>query len=101
MNLSFIKTVLLASLLAIGPAAADARDDLDTAMPVRGFCIAAPTPKSLDAFVAFVQDELAPRRVNTLILRVDYRYQYESHPELKDNEALSREAAKKLVNVCR
>ena len=69
MNLSFIKTVVLASLLVIGPTA-NARDDLDTAMPVRGFCIAAPTPKSLDAFIAFVQDELAPRRVNTLILRV-------------------------------
>ena len=100
MNLSFIKTVLLASLVAIGPTA-NARDNLDTAMPVRGFCIAAPAPKSLDAFIAFVQDELAPRHVNTLILRVDYRYQYQSHPELKDNEALSREAAKKLVNVCR
>ncbi len=100
MNFSCIKTVLIAILLVIGPAS-HARDDLDAAMPIRGFCIAAPNSKSLDAFIAFVQDELAPRHVNTLILRVDYRYQYQSHPELKDNEALSREAAKKLVNVCR
>ena len=100
MNLSFIKTFLIAILLVIGPTT-DARENLDAAMPVRGFCIAAPGPKSLDAFIAFVQDELAPRHVNTLILRVDYRYQYESHPELKASDALSREAVKKLVNVCR
>src|SRR5438477_10081187 len=97
---STIKTLSIAIGFVVGPGV-DAGDKLDAAMPIRGFCIGAPTPKSLDAFVAFVQDELAPRRVNTLILRVDYRYQYESHPELKDNEALSREAAKKLVNVCR
>src|ERR1700681_1934140 len=100
MNLSFIKTLLIAVLLITGPATR-AREGLDAAMPVRGFCIGAPNPKSLDAFIAFVQDELAPRHVNTLILRVDYRYEYESHPELKANEALSREAVKKLVTVCR
>ena len=100
MNLSFNKTVSISMLLVIA-ARADARDNLDAAMPIRGFCIAAPAPKSLDAFIAFVQDELAPRHLNTLILRVDYRYQYESHPELSDNEPLSKEAVKRLVSVCR
>ncbi len=97
---SFAKASLIAILLVIGPAA-DASDNLDVVMPVRGFCIGAPDSKTFDAFIAFVHDELAPRRVNTLILRVDYRYQYESRPEFKDSEGLSREAVKKLVNVCR
>ena len=99
MNFS-IKTLPLAISLLIVPGT-EAVENLDASMPVRAFCIAAPGPKSLDAFIPFVRDELAPRHVNTLILRVDYRYQYESHPELRDNEALSKEAVKKLVDVCR
>jgi hypothetical protein len=70
-------------------------------LPVRGFCIGVPKPAKLDQFVAFINDELAPRKVNTLILRVDYNYQYESHPELRDTTALSKEDVKKIVQVCR
>jgi hypothetical protein len=60
----------------------------NTILPVRGFCIAAPQPKELDRFIKFVDEELAPRSVNTLILRVDYNYQYESHTELRNSTAL-------------
>jgi hypothetical protein len=49
----------------------------------------------------FIDEDLAPRGVNTLVLRVDYNYQFESHPELRENSALSREDVKKLVAVCR
>jgi hypothetical protein len=69
-------------------------------LPVRGFCIAAPQSKDVDEFVKFIDEELASRGVNTLILRVDYNYQYESHPELRDSTALSKKEVKKLVAVC-
>lgn len=75
--------------------------DLDELMPVRGLCIAAPRPDNVDNFVAFIDRELAPRHINTLILRVDYNYQFETHPELRDADALSRADVKKLVGVCR
>jgi hypothetical protein len=75
--------------------------DPDTIFPVRGFCIAAPQPKDLDEFIKFIDEELAPRSVNTLILRVDYNYRYESHPELSDSVALSKIEVKKLVAVCK
>ena len=70
-------------------------------LPVRGFCIAAPQSKDLDTFIKFVDEELAPRSVNTLILRVDYNYQYESHRELRDSAALSKMEVKKLVAACK
>ena len=70
-------------------------------LPVRGFCISAPKPDGLEEFIKFIDEELAPRSVNTLILRVDYNYQYESHPELRDSGALSKRDVKKLVAVCR
>jgi len=70
-------------------------------LPVRGFCISAPQPREVDEFVKFIDEELASRLVNTLILRVDYNYQYESHPELRDSVSLSRADVKKLVAICR
>ncbi len=71
------------------------------AFPVRGFCISAPTPEELNDFIKFVDEELASRQINMLILRVDYNYQFESHPELRDKSALSKADVKKLVDVCR
>jgi hypothetical protein len=70
-------------------------------LPVRGFCIAAPQPGDLDRFIKFIDQELAPRNVNTLILRVDFNYQYESHPELSDSSALSKTEVQRLVAVCK
>jgi hypothetical protein len=77
-----------------------AQTQLDTLLPIRGFCIAAPQAKQVDAFVKFINEELAPRQVNTLILRVDYNFQFESHPELRDSSALSKRDVRKLVNAC-
>jgi hypothetical protein len=70
-------------------------------LPVKGFCIGAPKPVKLDPFIAFINDVLAPKQVNTLILRVDYNYQYESHPELRDTLSLSKADVKRIVEVCR
>lgn len=76
-------------------------DSLDSIMPVRGLCMSAPNAAHVDEFVLFVEDALASRHLNTLILRVDYNYQYESHPELRDSFALSKYDVKKIVDVCR
>jgi hypothetical protein len=78
-----------------------AQTNLDSLLPVRGFCIAAPSTQDLDRFIKFIDEELAPRKVNTLILRVDYNYQYKSHPELADSGALSESDVKKIVAVCK
>ncbi len=73
----------------------------DKNLPVRGFCIAAPRSKGVDEFVKFINEELATRSVNTLILRVDYNYKYESHPELRDSDALAKNEVKKIVAACK
>jgi hypothetical protein len=44
---------------------------------------------------------LAPREINTIVLRVDWNYQYTSYPELQDSVALSEAEVKRLVEVCR
>jgi hypothetical protein len=73
----------------------------DTTIPVRGFCIVAPLPRTVDSFVNFINNDLAPRGVNVLVLRVDFNYQYTSHPELQDSIALSKEDVKKIVAACK
>ncbi len=77
------------------------QQNLDSILPVRGFCIAAPEPKEVDRFIKFINEELIPRKVNTLILRVDYNYQFESHPELRQDSTLSKGDIKKLVYACK
>lgn len=69
--------------------------------PIRGFCIGAPKPDQVKNFVKFINEELAPRKINTLILRVDFNYQYESHPELRDTIALSKADVKQILNACK
>lgn len=78
-----------------------AQNKYEPEFPIRGFCIAAPLPSGVDAFNKFIKEELAPRDINVLILRVDNNYQFESHPELRDSIALSKSDVKKIVSVCR
>ena len=60
-------------------------------LPVRGLAIEAPKPDGLDRFLNFIEEELVPAHFNLLILRVDWNYAYESHPELRDPNPLSRD----------
>jgi len=69
-------------------------------LPVRGFCIGAPRSSEIDAFIRFITEELVPRKVNTLILMVDYNFQFESHPELREASALSKDDVKKMAAIC-
>jgi hypothetical protein len=101
MKKHFFPVFFLSLILSLLPSRLFSQHRLDTLLPVRGFCIAAPRPAGVDSLVAFIDKELAPRRVNTLIVRVDYNYQYESHPELRDSVALSKGDVKKLVAACR
>src|SRR5690606_20006045 len=69
--------------------------------PVRGLCIAAPSADEVDAFAEFIDNELAPSGLNLLILRVDWGYEYDSHPELRGDNPLTKKDVKKLVSVCK
>lgn len=78
-----------------------AQDNSAAEFPIRGFCIGAPQTDQVDSFVKFINEELAPRQINTLILRIDFNYQYESHPELRDSVALSKSDVKKILDACK
>lgn len=94
-----LQTIILMILLILPLSALRAVDP--DPYPLRGLCIESPSPAVLDKFVDFIDDELAPAGVNTLILRVDFQYKYQSRPELTGSNPLSRDQAKKLVEVCK
>lgn len=96
-----IKSLFAFVLLTVAGQGASGQSKLDTLLPVRGFCIALPTPDNLDEFVHFINTELAPRQVNTLVVRVEYKYKFKTHPELIDTLALSRREVRKIVKACR
>ena len=70
-------------------------------LPYRGLCIAAPKSESLDRFIEFVETELAPRQLNLLVIRVDYNFEYTSHPELRSEDPLSLDHVDRLVEMGR
>lgn len=78
-----------------------AQPHLREELPVLGFCIAAPQKDRVKEFVKFIDKELASRHINTLILRVDFNYEFESHPELRDSIALSKAEVRKIVDICK
>lgn len=80
---------------------APAQKKLNDLLPVRGFAVALPSSPGLDSFIVFINQQLAPKNVNTLVLRVDNRYRYKSHPELVDTGALSLEQVKTIVAACK
>jgi hypothetical protein len=68
--------------------------------PIKAMSISVPPPEKVDSFVNFINNEVATRGINTLLLRVDYHYQYKSHPELVDTGALSQADVDKIVAIC-
>jgi hypothetical protein len=70
-------------------------------LQIRGFCIAAPQPDRLEQFLKFMEEELAGNGINTLILRMDYNYEYECYPNLRGRDPLTRKQVRKLVKVAR
>lgn len=68
---------------------------------VKGLCIAAPNANGVDRFIKFMDEELGPNGINTLVLRVDFNYAYESRPELRDKNPLSKAQVKQMVAVAK
>lgn len=73
---------------------------LDSLLPVRGICLSAPNPEGVDMLVNFIHDELVPLKVNTLVMLIDYKYEFKSHPELTGDNPLSKKDVKKIVKAC-
>lgn len=68
---------------------------------VKAFSIFAPTPDKVAEFTKFIKEELAPRGINTLIMQIDYNYEYTSRPELREKNPLSKMQIKTILATCK
>jgi hypothetical protein len=93
-------SLAIACLYALAPSGLQAQSKLDSLLPVRALCLDIPRPAGLDSFLHFIESDLPPRKVNTLLLLVDYHYRFSSHPELTDSFALSKSQVQKIVAAC-
>ena len=70
-------------------------------LPVRAFLLSAPETKDVALACQFIREALPKEGVNTLVLRIEYRYQFKSHPELADFDALSRDDLRQISEACK
>ena len=96
-----MKKIILAILVVLICLPLPGAGPLDEKLPIRGFAIEAPMSRGLDGFIRFIDEDLAPAGFNLLILRVDWNYAYESHPELRDPAPLTKQDAARIVAACR
>ena len=68
---------------------------------VRGLCMGAPSKQDVPDFVKLIDEKLAPAGVNTLVLRIDFGYEFKSRPELRVDNPLSEADVKSIVNMCK
>ncbi len=90
-----IRLIPIALLLLIRQTDSVAQYSQDAVFQVRGFCINSPGPADLDRFIKFIDEELAPRGVNTLLLLGDYNYQFQSYPQMADSASAFKTGCKK------
>jgi len=71
------------------------------ALPVRGLHTFAPARKDLAAALEFIRRSLPAEGVNTLIMEINYGYQFQSRPEMADRGALGRDEVRRIADACR
>src|SRR5215472_1972023 len=92
---------LLASVFVFNQAQAATAPEAWNDLPVRALLLTAPKPADVPVFCKFIREDLPKEGVNTLVVRFRYEYKFQSHPELADTDALSRDEVKQIVAACK
>ncbi|MFC2124075.1 family 20 glycosylhydrolase [Bacteroidota bacterium] len=95
------KLIILSTFFLCFIIGAVGQEKLDELLLVRGLCLPAPDKETVDPFIKFINEELVPMKVNTLVLRIGYNFEYESHPELRTENALSKGDINKMKKACK
>lgn len=74
-------------------------EDLD--FEIKGLTIEVPFPDEVDDFCCFIENHLAKTGVNTILLRIDYHFNFNTHPEVSSSRALDIVQVKKIVKACK
>ena len=67
----------------------------------KGIVLTAPLSEGIDDVIKFIDEYLAPRGFNLIVMQVRYRYQFKRHTEVWGYDPLSLSDVKRLLDVCR
>ena len=67
----------------------------------KGIVLTAPLSEGIDDVIKFIDEYLAPRGFNLIVMQVRYRYRFKRHPEVWGYDPLSLEDVKRLLDICR
>lgn len=70
-------------------------------LEVRGLHWTAPAVQDIPLLSRFIEETLPREGVNVLVLELNYRYRYQSHPELVADGAVGPRDIKALLSACR
>lgn len=70
-------------------------------LPIRGLHCGVPGPNDVAMCAKFIREALPKEGVNTLVLEINYKYQFKRHPELAQEGALSQADVEELVAACK
>lgn len=90
--------LFIMSLTLIGASVYSADTD---SLPIRGLHCGVPGPDDVALCAQFIREALPKEGVNVLVLEINYKYQFQSHPELAQEGALSRADVEEFVAACK
>lgn len=70
-------------------------------LPIRGIHFGVPGKESLPICLKFIREVLPKEGVNTLVMEFNHNFQFQKHPELAGNNALSKEDVMEILAACR
>ena len=74
---------------------------MDFSWKTKGIVLTAPLSSEVDDVVKLIEEYLAPRGFNMIVMQVRYRYRFKAHPEVWGYDPLSSEDIKKLLSACK
>ena len=67
----------------------------------RALCVDAPMHEEVDRFCNFAKTRLVADRIDTVVLLIRYRFEFDSHPECRGRAPISKADAKKIADAFR
>ena len=67
----------------------------------RGLHVYLSDREDVPILIRAVEEQLAPKGLNALVIEVDFNFQYESHPELASKNGMNKDDVKQLLAACR
>jgi len=100
---SFTATALLTMLVLLAQDAGKGEEEMpnDVKLPMLAVHMAAPGRDGLGLLERFIAEAMPRLGIDTLVLEINYRYDFKSRPELAAPGAIGREDARRLLSAAR